>query len=285
MQILDAQVHPPLPLEPWGFEFDAGIASVVAIELASAAMEAVGIEAGLIYGDAELCRLAAKRYPGRFRGVVSVGDPARVGNAAAFVDAAQAGVGIVGVRILGDEPQGELRRRFLAEGRWEPLLSAAENRSMPVVVFAPLRAATVGAIALKHPRLALVVDHLGLPPPPQFARHTASAAAVADLVGLASLPNVAVKLTGAPSLSAEQYPFRDLWPTLRAILDAFGPDRVMWGSDFTRVTGRTTHPRHPEGRHTYAQLLEYIREPGLLRVGESDAVLSGTARTWFRWPT
>jgi predicted TIM-barrel fold metal-dependent hydrolase len=52
---------------------------------------------------------------------------------------------------------------------------------------------------------------------------------------LARHPNIAVKASGMPSLSAEPYPFRDLHGAIRQLVDAFGPRRVFWGTDLTRM--------------------------------------------------
>ncbi len=62
-------------------------------------------------------------------------------------------------------------------------------------------------------------------------RQTMSALALA----LAKYPNVAIKATGAPSYSSEAYPFRNLHTRLRQIYDAFGPARMFWGTDITRM--------------------------------------------------
>jgi L-fuconolactonase len=284
VEILDSQVHAPLPLRAWDRTLNDATAAEVSVELLNAAMEAVGVGAAMVYGSVETCEIAVERYPGRFRGVASVGDAEDVESPDTFVDALVASPAIVGLRILGDAPVGAERRRLFAEGHWESLLDVAEDRGMPVVVFAPLRTATIAGIAVRHPRLRLVVDHLGLPPPPSFPRVAVDASVIADLVALASLPTVAVKLSGAPALSAKEFPFDDVRPMVRAVLDAFGSERVMWGSDFTRVTGRNVDPPHPGGRHTYTRLLEYITDTDLLRPEEMTDVLGGSARRWFDWP-
>jgi hypothetical protein len=41
--------------------------------------------------------------------------------------------------------------------------------------------------------------------------------------------------SGMPSLSTESYPFRDLHPHVRTLVDAFGPGRTFWGTDLTRM--------------------------------------------------
>ena len=55
------------------------------------------------------------------------------------------------------------------------------------------------------------------------------------LMALAKIPNVAVKVTGAPGYSGEAYPFPILAGYVRRIYDAFGPDRMFWGTDITKM--------------------------------------------------
>ena len=54
---------------------------------------------------------------------------------------------------------------------------------------------------------------------------------------LAKRPNVAVKASGMPSLSTQEYPFRDLHDAIRRLVDAFGPRRTFWGTDLLAMTG------------------------------------------------
>jgi len=55
------------------------------------------------------------------------------------------------------------------------------------------------------------------------------------LLALAKLPNVAVKATGAPGYSSEGYPFSTMHPYLRQVYDAFGPNRMFWGTDISKM--------------------------------------------------
>jgi predicted TIM-barrel fold metal-dependent hydrolase len=56
-----------------------------------------------------------------------------------------------------------------------------------------------------------------------------------QLLALAKLPNVAVKATGVPHYSSEAYPFPALHNYLRQVYDAFGPHRMFWGTDITKM--------------------------------------------------
>ena len=74
----------------------------------------------------------------------------------------------------------------------------------------------------------VLIDHCGRPDPaaglsqPGFGR----------LLNLASSGRYFVKISGLVKCSAETYPWRDSWPFVRALLEAFTPDRCMWGSDW-----------------------------------------------------
>ena len=63
----------------------------------------------------------------------------------------------------------------------------------------------------------------------------ASFADLAELLALARYPNVAVKATGAPSYSSDPWPYRNIHQYLKRIFDAFGPTRMFWGTDITRM--------------------------------------------------
>jgi L-fuconolactonase len=60
-------------------------------------------------------------------------------------------------------------------------------------------------------------------------------AALAALTALARYPNVHVKVSALPSLSRESFPHRDVWPEVDATIEEFGPDRVLWGSDYPSI--------------------------------------------------
>jgi len=76
-----------------------------------------------------------------------------------------------------------------------------------------------------------VIDHLAL-------IRTKDAAAFADLPKLLTLarhPNVAAKASALPCFSSEAYPYRNIHGQIRQVFDAFGPKRMFWGTDLTRL--------------------------------------------------
>lgn len=81
-------------------------------------------------------------------------------------------------------------------------------------------------------------------------------------------------MTGLHDLSRRPPPFTDLADTLKTLVAAFGPDRLTWGSDWTRDTERVS----------YRDTVAYVIEANTLSVEERDLVLGGTLRTVFGWP-
>ena len=164
---------------------------------------------------------ALETHPGRFHGVV-LADPrdAEIGRQLGDLVATSA---VRGVRFhLLDSTQEEVFARA-AERIAKAVLAAG---LIMTVQAGPGRLRSVAALAGAYRGLTIVVDHLGL------IRWTGSASeGLSDLLALAAHPNVCVKLSGLEAVSGERFPFRAAWPLARAVVDAFGPGRVMWGSN------------------------------------------------------
>ena len=124
------------------------------------------------------------------------------------------------------------QRSWWTDGTTDWLWPAAARAQIPIALLAGEHLAVVAQVAERHPDLKLAVDHLGrvgrIQDEPAFAK-------LPELLALARFPNVTVKATGAPSYSSEPYPYRNIQPYLRQIYDAFGPDRMFWGTDITRM--------------------------------------------------
>jgi predicted TIM-barrel fold metal-dependent hydrolase len=120
---------------------------------------------------------------------------------------------------------------WLTDGSAEWLWRGAERHALPVMLSCPGLLPLVDGIAERHPGLRIVIDHLALV-------RTKDAAAFADLpalLALAKRPNVAAKASALPCFSSEPYPYRNLHPYIRQVFDAFGPRRMLWGTDLTRL--------------------------------------------------
>jgi predicted TIM-barrel fold metal-dependent hydrolase len=244
-------------------------------------MEAVGVDRAVIYSDEAFIKLAAARHPHKFAGVPSFRDPAEIGEPSAFFTRLRTSPEIIGVRLLAGIGENW---RVLAQGDWDATMAAAEEFGVPVVFWIPLHLTLLQKVAKDHPRLHVIVDHLGMPAPPTAPLTDKVLETLPDLLELAAFPNVAVKFTGAPSLCADPYPFSSLWPHLHRIIDAFGVDRLMWGTDYTRVMGRYRHPPDPGGRLNYRELVDFLLYTDEVSEKDKEILFSRAIRKWFDWP-
>jgi L-fuconolactonase len=155
-------------------------------------------------------------------------------------------------------------------GGFDRLLKAAHAHQLPVFVTCPRRVPHLVQYAEKFPDMRFIIDHCGVPFDARRGEATLD-----DTVAMARYPNVALKWAHAPSfLSVEPYPLPDLEPKLRRAVDAFGPERVMWASDYT-VSRR---------RQNWGESLFGIRHSPSLSEGDKEWILGRTARTLLRWP-
>jgi predicted TIM-barrel fold metal-dependent hydrolase len=87
----------------------------------------------------------------------------------------------------------------------------------------------------RHPNTRFVLDHLGMMQP----RTKPAPANVWDdlpkVLALAKRPNVVIKISGACTMSQAGYPYPDIWEPLEKIFKAWGFERCLWGTDWTRA--------------------------------------------------
>ena len=160
---------------------------------------------------------------------------------------------VVGVRHnLQGEPDGLAVSAAFVTGAREV---AARGLTFDACVRAsqlPEVARLAGAI----PELRIVLDHLGKPAVGTASAPLAPSAEWArDLTELARHPNAFCKLSGLPGEAAGDWNPAQLEPFLDVAADAFGPERLMWGSDWpVSVIGPAEQgdPHAPEdGSATY----------------------------------
>jgi predicted TIM-barrel fold metal-dependent hydrolase len=233
MKIIDAQVHirSKVVTPPSGLH--RKVASFTAEELLKE-MDEAGVDAALIHPprswDPDSNALAvetARKYPDRFAvmGQFALDDPEQ----RKLIHGWRNQPGMMGLRwpLLSEQHQ-----KWLHEGALEWLWPAVEKEGLPIAMMGGLFLPKFREIAERHPHLKMIVDHCGL------NRHGQDEAAfihLDELLALAQLPNVAVKATGAPHYSTQAYPFRNIQDGLHRIFDAFGPKRMFWGTDITRM--------------------------------------------------
>jgi predicted TIM-barrel fold metal-dependent hydrolase len=136
---------------------------------------------------------------------------------------------MLGYRFYFNKPEN---RSWPTDGTLHWLWPAAEKAGTPLALLAGDWLPTLGEIARRHPGLKLIVDHMGAL---RGAKGDAAFPKMAELTALARYPNVAVKLTGGPFYADDAYPFRSLHRHYRAMYEAFGPRRLFWGTDITKM--------------------------------------------------
>jgi L-fuconolactonase len=272
MDIVDAQVH----------------ANMLGTAITLAIMDALGVQAVLFdefdapAEDGKLlpgyrlangafrnvgpnAEAAAIRHPDRFTFLMRV-DPTDPG-IESWVETLTAATGFKALRITVFTPA---EGAVFEEGGHDRFLKTARAHGVPVFVTCPGRVPHLAQYVQRFPDVQFVIDHCGV----AFDAPRGQAS-IDDAVAMASYPNVAYKWAHAASfLSTEPYPFGDLEPKLRRAVDAFGPERVMWASDYTMT-------RH---RATWAETLFGIRDSSSLSQDEKAWILGATARRILKWP-
>lgn len=226
-EIIDAHVHIwELSQERYRFDpaFGAPPDREARLEDLLALMDRHGVtRAALIqpgnYGfDAGLIAETVARHPRRFVGLGMV-DPMKPDVANRLSEWVQER-GLVGMRVLSrwfDAPYMEAYWRRAAE------LQATLSFITGAIDLSPL-----ARLLDRLPPTPVIVDHLG-------HRRFGDRQHCQQLLDLARYPNVYVKWSGLYATSAEPHPHRDAWWFLRATLETFGPQRLMWASDFPYI--------------------------------------------------
>jgi L-fuconolactonase len=274
MLTIDAQVHAyerNHPGRPWVGHLH-GPAEVTGDDMV-AAMDAVGVDGALLvspfamYGyDGSYALEVHARHPTRF-GLIKPVDPADPKVADVIADW-KASKGTVGVRIM-------LNR--VSEDPADPginrILSTAARHSLPVNLLVWGRLEQVRQLAARHPETSIVIDHLGLPQPFEPPAPAAPFAELPKVLALAAHDNVTIKISGACTLSQKPFPYGDIWDPLWRIFDAFGLDRCMWGTDWTRAVALLT----------YKQGVEAFRVTDRLSDSERATLMGATLARVYKW--
>ena len=275
MAIVDAQVHAyehDRPGRPWvgtltGPKAVNGDAMV-------GAMDAVGVDGALLVSPFSMYRYDAsyaievhKAHPGRF-GLIEPVDPTDPAVAETVADW-KATPGTVGVRIMMRDPMST----DPADPGINRVLAAAAKAGFPVNILAWGRMEQAAQLAARNPDTQIVIDHLGLQQPHKPPAPADCWAALPKVLALAAQPNIAIKITGACTLSHEPFPYNDIWDHLARIFDAFGFNRCLWGTDWTRAIDVLT----------YGQGVEAFKVTRRLSDGDRTMLMGGALERIYRW--
>ncbi len=237
MRIVDGQVHiwgANTPQRPWPARAHAHRdppwnASEVLREMDAAGVERVVIVPPSWEGDRNDLGLAAARaHPDRFA-VMGRFDP-EASDARTQIAAWKEQPGMLGMRFSFHTP---LLRQPLLDGKFDWVWSELEREGIALMVLLHQEYLDrIDAVAANHPRLRIVIDHLGLVNGEKDAHAFRN---LDRLLALAARPNVAAKASALPCYTNDAFPYRALHPYIRRVYDAFGPRRMFWGTDLSRL--------------------------------------------------
>ena len=238
-----------------------------------AALDAVGVDGALLVSPYSLYRYDASyilevyaKHSGRF-GLIKPFDPQS--EAVADELAEWAGTaGVVGARIMLTADSYESDDTGLSR-----ILNAAARAGIPVNIMCSGKLPLLGELARRHPATQIVVDHVGLAQPQEPPAPPEPFSDLANVVSLAALDNVAIKISGACTLSHQPFPYTDIWEPLSKIFYAFGFNRCMWGTDWTRAVALLT----------FKQGVEAFRVTDQLSDTERDALMGGSLSKIYNW--
>jgi L-fuconolactonase len=276
MRIVDSQVHiwaPSTPARPWPpITKPPHRAEPLSREELLREMDKAGVDGAVLVSPSweglrnDLVLEAARKFPARFRvmGRIDYEDPA----SAALLPTWMSQPGMAGLRVALHTPalQGALAR-----GELEWLWRGAEDAGIPLMIYAPHPVlGHIARVAESHPGMKLMMCHFSVP---LNTKDEAAFAGLDQLLDLSRFPNVMAKASGLSGYSTEPYPHRNIAPYLRRVYDRFGPQRIVWGTDFSRL------------RCTYRESIEMFTEHiDWLTDSDREWIMGRALCEWIRWP-
>jgi predicted TIM-barrel fold metal-dependent hydrolase len=279
--IIDSQVHAyeaNTPKRPWA-SVPNWPAHVTGDEMV-AAMDKVGVDGAIFISAFSLYRFdgsyaveVQRAHPGRLAIIkpLDADDPAVEEVVAEWKKVP----GTVGIRIMLTKNCGWVPGQHPGLDR---IARAAVRHDFPLNLHCWDNLDNGIALIDRHPDTRFILDHLGIqqphvPPAPAERAQWSPWAALPRVLDLAKRKNVVIKVSGACTLSKEPYPFPDIWEPLARVFDAWGIDRCLWGTDWTRAAAVVD----------YAQAVEPFRTTTKLGEAERAMLMGGACAKAYRW--
>lgn len=276
MLITDAQVHLweiDRPDRPWikGLQRPPHRPGGFGADEILAEMDAVGVSRAILVppnwvGDNNESALeAAAKYPKRFA-VVGRFNP-KAPDARMQLEKWLSQPHMLGVRAtFHTKPYSD----WLDDGSLDWYWQALEEFGIPVMALGPGKARKFLPIVERHPRLKMIIPHMGCL---LDTRGADAFANLDDVLQLARYPGIAVMISAAPCYSNEPYPYRDLEPFIKRLFDTYGPQRLLWGSDISRL------------KSSYGDCLHHVQESlAFLSEQDKEWILGKTLANVLNWP-
>lgn len=206
---------------------------------------------------------AMGRFPGKFSAV------ARVDHTKPGAVADMEGLALLGVRGFRILPAGEPKTWLDSPGMAAMWAYAGRRRLAMCPLVDPDAIPSIQRMADRYPDTPVVIDHLcRIGADGQFREADINA-----LCGLARQPQIKIKVSAFHALGRRQPPYLDLAPLIRRVFDAYGPQRLMWGTD---------SPFQVNKGNTYAASFGLIHDRlDFLSSSDREWLLRRTAETTF----
>ena len=275
MAIIDCQVHAyeaNTPRRPW-HSVPNWPDHVTGDEMV-AAMDAVGVDGaifisafGLYQYDGSYAVEVQHAHPDRFAIVkpVNPDDPA----VADVIAEWKRVPGAVGVRIM---LPAETKRAADDPGL-DRIARAAGRLDLPVNILCWGNLEVGTALIDRHPGTRFIIDHLGIMQPRVPPAPPEPWADLPKVLELAKRPNAVIKVSGACTLSHRPYPFDDIWDPLARVFEAWGFERCLWGTDWTRAFAVVN----------YEQAVTPFRMTDRLNASERAMLMGGACARAYGW--
>ncbi|MFY0613577.1 MAG: amidohydrolase [Hyphomicrobiaceae bacterium] len=266
MAIIDAQVH----IWRKGIATPPHLTTPYLAEDAIRDMDSAGIDGAILHPPAswdpdsnEQAVEAVTSYPGRF--AILANPPLDQPDGPDLIADWKGLPGVLGYRFYFNQ---SYNRNWPTDGSIDWLWPAAERAQTPLALLAGDWLPLLGEIAERHPDLKLIVDHMGAQ---RGAKGDAAFPNMHELIALARHPNVAVKLTGGPFYADDAYPFKSLHKHYRVMYDAFGPNRLFWGTDITKMPC------------SWQQCVEHFQAISWIPDADKELIMGDAVCKWLGW--
>jgi predicted TIM-barrel fold metal-dependent hydrolase len=277
MIVTDSGLHvwqAPTPERPWNLA-KAHLKDPMSYEDLRVRMKEAGVDRAILVPPSfagaypEYSLEAAAKYPEQFAVMSPI--PLNKPEGRKVLENLMGQPGMLGVRLTFHHEYDE---SWIRDGTADWFWPVAEKMNIPVMMNAPSIHKDVGEVAQRHPTLRLILDHMARR---KGMKDEKLGPGLLPTIELAKYPNVFVKLTSTPSCSSEDYPYRNIHPHLKRLIEAFGPRRCFWGTDLSAMLSRT--------KCTYRQAVTmFTEEMDFLSKEDLELVMGRGLAECLPWP-
>jgi len=277
MIITDSGLHvwqAPTPEKPWNLA-KAHLKDPMSYEDLRLRMKEAGVDRAILVPPSfagsypEYSLEAAAKYPEQFAVMSPI--PLNKPEGRRVLENLMDQPGMLGVRLTFHHEYDE---SWIRDGTADWFWPVAEKMNIPVMMNAPSIHKDVGEVAQRHPNLRLILDHMARR---KGMKDEKLGPGLSPTIELAKHPNVFVKLTSTQSCSSEDYPYRNIHPHLKRLIEAFGPRRCFWGTDLSAMLSRT--------KCTYRQAVTmFTEEMDFLSKEDREFVMGRGLAECLPWP-